>query len=89
MTDFTQLFFGQALKSDIRANVVAPGLDWTMLQPSGGQPDEKVKNFGKHSDFSRPAQPVEPAPVFVLLASQEASFINGEFYGVTGGKGIA
>ena len=46
-------------------------------------------NFGKDSDFGRPGQPVELAPVYVLLASQEASFINGEVYGVTGGKGIA
>lgn len=67
----------------------APGPIWTVLQPSGGQPEEKVKNFGKNSDFGRPGQPVELAPVFVLLASTEASFINGEVYGVTGGKGVA
>ena len=73
----------------MRANSVAPGPFWTVLQPSGGQPDEKVKNFGKDSDFGRPGQPVELAPVYVLLASQDASFINGEVYGVTGGRGIA
>jgi NAD(P)-dependent dehydrogenase (short-subunit alcohol dehydrogenase family) len=60
-----------------------------VLQPSGGQPDEKVENFGKDSDFGRPGQPAELAPVYVLLASKEASFINGEVYGVTGGKGVA
>ncbi|MBA1144756.1 SDR family oxidoreductase [Mesorhizobium neociceri] len=79
----------QLIKRGIRVNVVAPGPVWTALQPSGGQPDEKVQQFGKDSDFGRPGQPVELAPVYVLLASQEASFINGEVYGVTGGKGVA
>jgi len=86
---YTKALAKQLIERGIRANVVAPGPVWTVLQPSGGQPDERVKNFGKDSDFGRPGQPVELAPVFVLLASSEASFINGEVYGVTGGKGIA
>lgn len=86
---YTKALSKQLIERGIRANVVAPGPVWTVLQPSGGQPDEKVRNFGKDSDFGRPGQPVELAPVFVLLASQEASFVNGEVYGVTGGKGIA
>lgn len=86
---YTKALAKQLIEKGVRANVVAPGPVWTVLQPSGGQPDEKVKNFGKDSDFGRPGQPVELAPVFVLLASGEASFINGEVYGVTGGKGVA
>ncbi len=86
---YTKALAKQLIAKGVRANVVAPGPVWTVLQPSGGQPDEKVKNFGKDSDFGRPGQPVELAPVYVLLASQEASFINGEVYGVTGGKGVA
>ena len=86
---YTKALAKQVIEKGIRANVVAPGPFWTVLQPSGGQPDEKVEQFGKDSDFGRPGQPVELAPVYVLLASQEASFINGEVYGVTGGKGIA
>ena len=86
---YTKALAKQLIERGIRANVVAPGPVWTVLQPSGGQPEEKVKNFGKDSDFGRPGQPVELAPVFVLLASSDASFINGEVYGVTGGKGIA
>jgi hypothetical protein len=58
---------------------------WTPLQPSGGQPQEKLVEFGKNVPLKRPGQPVECAPVYVLLASQEASFITGETYGVTGG----
>ena len=86
---YTKALAKQLIEKGIRANVVAPGPVWTVLQPSGGQPDEKVRHFGEDSDFGRPGQPVELAPVFVLLASQEASFINGEVYGVTGGKGVA
>lgn len=86
---YTKALAKQLIERGVRANVVAPGPIWTVLQPSGGQPDEKVREFGKDSDFGRPGQPVELAPVFVLLASHEASFINGEVYGVTGGKGVA
>jgi len=86
---YTKALAKQLIEKGVRANAVAPGPVWTVLQPSGGQPDEKVENFGKNSDFGRPGQPVELAPVYVLLASQEASFINGEVYGVTGGKGVA
>jgi NAD(P)-dependent dehydrogenase (short-subunit alcohol dehydrogenase family) len=86
---YTKALAKQTIEKGIRANSVAPGPIWTVLQPSGGQPDEKVRKFGEDSDFGRPGQPVELAPVYVLLASQEASFINGEVYGLTGGKGIA
>ena len=50
---------------------------------------EELKKFGENSSFGRPGQPVELAPVYVLLASDEASYITGEIYGVTGGEGIA
>ena len=79
----------QLIKKGIRVNVVAPGPFWTALQASGGQTPEKVMKFGADSKFERPGQPVEIAPVYVLLASQEASFISGEVYGVTGGAGVA
>jgi NAD(P)-dependent dehydrogenase (short-subunit alcohol dehydrogenase family) len=86
---YTKALAKQLIKRGVRANAVAPGPVWTVLQPSGGQPDEKVRHFGEDNDFGRPGQPFELAPVYVLLASQEASFINGEVYGVTGGKGVA
>ena len=86
---YTKALAKQLIERGVRANFVAPGPIWTVLQPSGGQPEERVTNFVKDSDFGRPGQPVELAPVFVLLASSEASFINGEVYGVTGGKGVA
>lgn len=79
----------QLIDKGIRVNIVAPGPIWTALQPSGGQPQEKVEKFGADSAFGRPGQPVELAPVYVLLAGQEGSFITGEVYGVTGGAGVA
>ena len=48
-------------------------------------PQEQVREFGHDSSFERAAQPVEIAPVFVFLASNEARFVTGEVYGVTGG----
>jgi NAD(P)-dependent dehydrogenase (short-subunit alcohol dehydrogenase family) len=86
---YTKALAKQLIEKGVRANSVAPGPFWTVLQPSGGQPQEKVASFGKDTDFGRPGQPVELAPVYVFLASQEASFVNGEVYGATGGAGIA
>jgi len=86
---FSKALSKQLIEKGVRVNAVAPGPVWTVLQPSGGQTQEKVQHFGEHSAFGRPGQPVEIAPVYVLLASQEASFITGEVYGVTGGAGIA
>ncbi|MET3899538.1 NAD(P)-dependent dehydrogenase (short-subunit alcohol dehydrogenase family) [Devosia sp. UYZn731] len=86
---YTKVLSQQLIKKGVRANVVAPGPFWTVLQPSGGQPDEKVKKFGEQTDFGRPGQPVELAPIYVLLASQEGSYLNGEVYGAVGGGGVA
>jgi len=70
---------------EIRVNCVAPGPIWTPLIVST-MPDEEVQNFGGNTPLGRPGQPVEVAPIYVLLASDEASYINGQRYGVTGGK---
>ncbi len=86
---YTKALAEQLIEKGIRVNAVAPGPFWTVLQPSGGQFPEKVESFGQGSAFGRPGQPVELAPVYVLLASQEGSYITGEVFGVTGGKGIA
>ena len=85
---FTKALSKQMIKKGVRVNAVAPGPFWTPLQPSGGQTQDKVQHFGETGPLGRPGQPVEIAPVYVLLASQEASFITGEVYGVTGGLGV-
>ncbi|HZT87148.1 MAG TPA: SDR family oxidoreductase [Stellaceae bacterium] len=71
----------------IRVNAVAPGPVWTPLIPST-MPPEKVEHFGEQVPMKRPAQPRELAPVYVLLASDEASYVSGTMVGVTGGKPI-
>jgi NAD(P)-dependent dehydrogenase (short-subunit alcohol dehydrogenase family) len=71
----------------IRVNCVAPGPIWTPLIPST-MPSEKVKNFGKQAPMQRPGQPKELAPVYVMLATDEASYVSGATVAVTGGKPI-
>jgi NAD(P)-dependent dehydrogenase (short-subunit alcohol dehydrogenase family) len=82
---FTKALSKLVIKQGIRVNAVAPGPVWTPLIPST-MPPEKTQQFGDNTLFERPAQPGELAPVFVLLASPEASYITGEVYGVTGGR---
>jgi NAD(P)-dependent dehydrogenase (short-subunit alcohol dehydrogenase family) len=71
----------------IRVNSVAPGPIWTPLIPST-MPPEQVEKFGKNTPLGRPGQPAELAPVYVLLASDEASYISGARVDVTGGKPV-
>lgn len=85
ITAFTKSLAKMLIKKGIRVNAVAPGPIWTPLQQSGGQPPEKLQNFGEKSLFERPGQPAEVAPAFVFLASQESSYITAEVIGVTGG----
>jgi NAD(P)-dependent dehydrogenase (short-subunit alcohol dehydrogenase family) len=83
---FTEALAKQQAKKGIRVNAVAPGPIWTPLQPSYGQPTDKVVHFGEQVPMGRPGQPAELAPIYVLLASQESSYVTGEVYGVTGGN---
>ena len=73
-------------KENVRINAVAPGPIWTPLIPST-MPEEKVESFGSDTPLGRAGQPVEIAPIYVLLASDEASYITGEVYAATGGQG--
>ena len=72
-------------EKEIRVNCVAPGPVWTPLIPST-MPEEKVRQFGSQVPMKRPGQPVELAPVYVMLASEEASYVSGATVAVTGGK---
>jgi len=71
----------------IRANSVAPGPIWTPLIPST-MPAEDVASFGQNTPLGRAGQPAEVAPAYVLLASDEASYISGARIAVTGGRPI-
>lgn len=86
ITSFTKSLAKMLAEKGIRVNAVAPGPIWTPLQPSHGQPPEKLKEFGQQVPLGRPGQPAELAPSYVFLASQESSFITAEVIGVTGGN---
>ncbi len=86
--NFTRGLAKQVVEKGIRVNCVAPGPVWTPLQTSGGQPDKKIPQLGAQAPMKRPAQPVEMAPLYVLLASQESSYVTGEVYGATGGMEV-
>jgi NAD(P)-dependent dehydrogenase (short-subunit alcohol dehydrogenase family) len=81
---FTKGLAQEAAELGIRVNAVAPGPVWTPLIPASATSDEQVANFGKDTLWKRPAQPVELAPIYVLLASDEGSYITGEIYPITG-----
>jgi NAD(P)-dependent dehydrogenase (short-subunit alcohol dehydrogenase family) len=66
---------------------VAPGPIWTPLQVCGGQPTDKLPEFGANTPMGRPGQPAELAAIYVLLASPEDSYATGQVYGAVGGRG--
>jgi NAD(P)-dependent dehydrogenase (short-subunit alcohol dehydrogenase family) len=86
---FTRALARQVAEDGIRVNCVAPGPVWTPLQTSGGQPAKKIPAFGSETPMKRAGQPVEMAPLYVLLASQESSYVTGEVYGATGGLEVS
>jgi NAD(P)-dependent dehydrogenase (short-subunit alcohol dehydrogenase family) len=71
----------------IRVNSVAPGPIWTPLIPAT-MPPEKVEKFGENTPLGRAGQPKELAPVYVLLASDDGSYISGARVAVTGGRPV-
>jgi len=88
ITTFTKGLAQELINKGIRVNCVAPGPVWTpLIQASFDK--EKIGKFGADNPMKRPAQPVEVAGAFVFLASNEASYVNGEILGVTGGGILA
>ena len=84
---FTKGLAKQLSKKGIRVNMVAPGPIWTPLQVAGGQLPGKLGEFGQDTPLGRAGQPAELAPLYVMLASDEASFSTGTAVGAHGGKG--
>jgi NAD(P)-dependent dehydrogenase (short-subunit alcohol dehydrogenase family) len=86
---FTKGLAKQLIEKGVRVNCVAPGPVWTPLIQASF-PKEKQKTFGKEeTPMKRPAHPVEMAGPFVFLASCEATYVNGEILGATGGMLLA
>jgi NAD(P)-dependent dehydrogenase (short-subunit alcohol dehydrogenase family) len=86
INNFTKGLAKQVIGQGIRVNAVAPGPVWTPLQPSHGQPEDAIPEFGTQAPIGRAGQPAEVAPAYVFLASQESSFVTAETIGVTGGQ---
>ncbi|WP_116453504.1 glucose 1-dehydrogenase [Blastococcus litoris] len=87
IANFTASMAQMYADKGIRANSVAPGPIWTPLIPAT-MPEEKVESFGEQVPMGRAGQPAELAPVYVLLASDEASYVSGARVAVTGGNPI-
>ena len=77
---FTRSLSKNLIEKGIRVNGVAPGPIWTPLNPSGGQPPEKIPEFGKDTPMGRPGQPNEVAPSFLFLACEDSSYMAGRCF---------
>jgi NAD(P)-dependent dehydrogenase (short-subunit alcohol dehydrogenase family) len=87
IANFAASLAGLLGEKGIRVNSVAPGPIWTPLIPAT-MPEEKVKTFGQDTPLGRAGQPAELAPVYVLLASDEGSYISAARIAVTGGRPV-
>ena len=85
IVSFTRSLSSNLIDKGIRVNGVAPGPVWTPLIPASFSPEEVAK-FGTDSPMKRPAQPVEIAPAYVFLASEDARFISGQILHINGGE---
>jgi len=85
ITAFTRSLALNLAKEGIRVNAVAPGPIWTPLNPFGGQPKEKLPEFGKDTPMGRPGQPNEVAPSFLFLACDDSSYMTGQVMHPDGG----
>ena len=83
---FTRSLAKNLIEKGIRVNGVAPGPIWTPLNPSGGQPPEKIPEFGKDTPMGRPGQPNEVAPSFLFLACEDSSYMTGQVLHPDGGN---
>ncbi|HET8613667.1 MAG TPA: glucose 1-dehydrogenase [Sphingomonas sp.] len=82
---FTRALSEQLVKEGIRVNAVAPGPIWTPLNPCGGSPPDKMKDFGKSTPMGRPGQPNEVAPAYLFLACEDSSYMTGQTLHPNGG----
>jgi NAD(P)-dependent dehydrogenase (short-subunit alcohol dehydrogenase family) len=89
ITAFTRSLSENLIEDGIRVNAVAPGPIWTPLNPFGGSPPEKMKDFGEDTPMGRPGQPNEVAPSFLFLACEDSSYMSGQVLHPNGGTVVA
>ncbi|MDT3425056.1 NAD(P)-dependent dehydrogenase (short-subunit alcohol dehydrogenase family) [Paenibacillus forsythiae] len=85
IVSFTRALANNLADKGIRVNAVAPGPFWTPLNVAT-QPPEAVNTLGADTPMKRAGQPYELAPVYVLLASDDGSYITGQTIHVNGGQ---
>ena len=83
IVSFTRALSAMLVKKKIRVNGVAPGPIWTPLIPAS---IEDVSQFGKQTPMGRAGQPSEVGPAYVFLASEDSSYITGQFIHINGGE---
>ena len=89
ITAFTRSLSENLIEDGIRVNAVAPGPIWTPLNPFGGSPPEKMKDFGEDTPMGRPGQPNEVAPSFLFLACDDSRYMSGQVLHPNGGTIVA
>jgi len=85
IVSFTRSLSANLVKKGIRVNGVAPGPVWTPLIVSSFPP-KKVAQFGSDVPMGRAGEPAEIAPAYLFLASDDASYITGQFIHPNGGE---
>ncbi len=85
IVSFTRSLSANLVKKGIRVNGVAPGPIWTPLIASSF-PAKKVAEFGSDVPMGRAGQPAEVAPSYLFLASDDASYMTGQFLHPNGGE---
>ncbi len=85
IVSFTRSLSSNLIKKGIRVNGVAPGPIWTPLIPSSFSP-KKTAQHGSDVPMERAGEPVEIAPSYLFLASDDSSYISGQFLHPNGGE---
>ena len=75
----------EVAEEGIRVNAVRPGVVYTEIHASGGEPG-RVERVKAHVPMKRGGQPEEVARAILWLLSDEASYSTGTFIDVSGGR---